>query len=775
MNNNFFYSVKIEFPNTSQTGEDPQEFLQRVYHQLDINTQMKKEKVYHPKDIHNTYIHKSYYYRKESDVISFSLPPQGPINEYTYCPFCEQQGPQYHTEECQGPWDQELLTEEGIEFYSDKIKHYFPDVEDPHEYNFFYKQIFPKRGIQKIQSDKWTISKFPNCIQLKFQTPTHIDYPDGVTIIAKITQKDNNTYLYINRIPNVIIEPKDLIKTFVTDKIPLDSENVTYTIINCNTSEKITKDDQILKLEDITEHLRQFDQNVSYSSYYNIIKLQYDEHTKINIKIGGSVQVWFSEETENPRKTLNDIIDNIKTQIDTPKYKEKVTPKTSLYFENKVLNTIVPYTTENGKMTYNSTVKKGSFPPQPASCQNRIPKFNVLKKADIKRPVPFSFSKGKTPTRGLRIIDEGKPTTAKKLLGDNKILYEPCCEAIKGNSPTNTKFFPVLEVPHHIITQEELKKITKSKLREDDIRQQLKDWLKESTSTKETMIRRLFYGFPNNFHPDDKADLYDIKTGIEKIPKEPIKATKPISFKRKRQQDIHSAVYVPGTQLDEFGGNGKLIRDSRSYHGLLKLFEIPEDRAKSILMEIITNYFSHFTIGDNDIKPIDSELISKIKEYTIYNTLLDTKKTINKKLKKEKLQNIKEHEKIEATVDNQTYQWYQGIQGDYIRKAFVILRISKVNENLVSVIQPNGKIIESDNIFFPYKKKSYCIFIPTQTMKQLEEDKLHKFAFNYYIHSTGETKLVPNQPFIFIEKLEKDNPSLDQTEILHYALDNLLE
>lgn len=863
------YGYNINMNNQKETD------LAEFYNHITINTKMNKKQTepIHPNPIASSFIAKSYYYENISGAtrVINSLPPKGPIRELTMCPYCKQEGPQYHLEDCAGPYNDEILTDEGIEYYSEKIIATYDDSELENLKFIFYKDIFPNRGLQRLLSEQYKVSSFPNVIQLKYITqpvfsgpiiPTELqstignDHEDGIIIPMKVTKQLG---VSAKNIPFYLPEtyPKKF-STMIMKKLSewngsKIEENGTW-ITDMNCIFKITDNTQCLSMKKINTFIKAKINNkkikignksypihgYTFSSYTNSInfKILYQQmKASINIKGGGSVHLFLSYGTNDDKKWMknefiekeerptekkldgnggikmlnavrNIVVDLINIIIDINKDEnEKIIEdkkiQKSVYYDKKILNTSVPWTVDNGKFSYQPNIKaEGSFPPQPESCRNRVPKKTTLTKADIKRPVPFSFSQGKPPMKGLAIMDEGKISTGKKLLGGRKRLYEPCCEVIQGNSKGIKGIGnPEYEPDNFVITPKEMKEMYDSvgDINTDtkEFKRRTNTYLAYATSTREKLFRRMLYGFPNNKSPDDTAKRNHIKSGYEEQPilksDEVYNNKKTKDFKRKKQSDIYSGVYVPGTQLKNFKGNNQLIRDTRRFKGLM---DYNDESLKPLLLEMIECYFDKFsTYNDNEslpsLIPICDENLPEFLEKVQNNTIqyiitpkkavyttkgttkgfefenhffsLDTEEIktdsnivvhypIPLQEPKEISERVNGFEQLIAIDDkNNVYQWYNTMDQDYLQKSILQFKVEKKkNNNLIKITLPSGKNIDEDLIdLFPFNGDKY-LFVPTKVQQKLKDNNVYRFAFNFFHDTDGIVKPIPNQPFVVV-------------------------
>ncbi len=873
---NYGYNINMNNPKEQD--------LEEFYNQITINTKMNKKQteLIHSEPIASSFIAKSYYYEsitKGTRVIK-SLPPKGPIRELTMCPYCRKEGPQYHLEDCAGPYNDEILTNEGIEYYSKKIIATYDDDELEKLDFIFYKDIFPNRGLQRLLSEQYKVSTFPNVIQLKYitqpvfsgklqkrdpQSTIGNDHEDGIIIPMKVTKKlgvaAKNIPFYLPETSPTKFSNMIMTKLSKWNGNKIEENGTWITDMNCIF--KITDDTQCLSMKELNTFIKVKINNkkitvntvqytihgYTFSSYTNSInfKILYENmKASVNIKGGGSVHLFLSYGTKDDKKWMknefiekekrhtdkkldnnkgitmlntvrNIIVDLIVSINENEKVIQEKKIQTSVYYDKKILNTSVPWTVDNGNFLYQPNIKStGSFPPQPESCRNRVPKRTTLTKADVKRPVPFSFSQGKPPMKGLVIMDEGKLSTGKKLLGGRKRLYEPCCEVIQGNSKGIKGIGnPEYEPDNFVITPKEMEDMYNSidEINTDtkEFKRRTNTYLSYANSTKEKLFRRMLYGFPNNKSPDDTAKKNHVKSGYEEQPilksDDVYNNKKTKNFKRKKQSDIYSGVYVPGTQLKNFKGNNQLIRDSRRFKGLM---DYNDELLKPLLLEMIECYFEKFSTYNESLPSLiplcDENLPEFLKEvekgnikyiitpkkavYTIKDTTkgfefenhffslnieeikLDSNTVIHYPITlqnpKEISERVNDFEQLIA-IDNKNnvYQWYNTLNQDYLQKSILQFKVKeKKNNNLIKITLPEGGDIDEDLVdLFPFDGDKY-LFVPTRVQKNLKNDKVYRFAFNFFHDTDGIVKPIPNQPFVVVggeSPVIVKNPDDDKT------------
>jgi hypothetical protein len=725
-----YYGYNINMSDTPKTIQERGDIFE-FYEKAKITSYLDENRlnIIHPySGYYNTMVAKSAAIQNLTEGIRHikSMPPKGPIRDLCQCPACGEIGPRFHAEDCPGPYDNEVFTIDGIEFYIDKIKTSPDAISTLKSTNqLFYRDLFPERGIQKLKSDRLKIAFFPNVVQFKWATSPIVNnkyfgnnFPEGMMITIKVspTRGINIThipYQHSETEPTTFLKTIDehILKSVLNENI--DISDVSY-ISHIDGIYTITENNNILDIDCISRKIVALGPSIgmfgyNFSTYGSSVIFSFPFKIKtatgtatvkvtVNIKLT-SVHIFVSfgsskestnydisfigHSTKATGKYLDiSVLENIKTILNSkifndPECYVQKTIKRYINEDGKIYNVSIPYhITKDGKFEYLPKIKTGSAPPQPDKCRNKINGMATLKQSYIKRPYPFSFSIGEVPYAGVTLRDEGVTTTAVKFLGNRTVLYEPCCDTITGKDyvkPKNSKN----DIDRIIISKEsnfisssdlmEMKKnlsitdnITKEKF-EADIRQVIA----LMDSTKATMLRRAMFGFPNDIFPEDSALLHKIEPGIEIAPilKENEEySSKQLSKKDTReinQMDIHSGVYIPGTQLKNYGGNNTLIRDHRQYYGLFKYLN---DKSKDGLLNVIKLYFDKNIIENPDRRalkpiPITDEIFHKGIDFSDWyyivvpkqstSRVLEMKTNNNKKME----YNVFQHNNIIAVVD----------------------------------------------------------------------------------------------------------------------------
>lgn len=728
-------------------------------------------------------------YSQQNPKEMMKQPPE-PLLKYTMCPYCKNKGEGYHLETCTGPFDDAILTEEGAEFYIHKIAEVFEDtdeifVDEAGERKIYvrYADICPDRGPDRLKKFSTRMSSFNNVISLRFQIGDKV-------LPVKVSK---NLEINVTKVYTKQEEIVSLLKRNILDKFDnVGVEKSFKTSIDC--IYKPVSDDRNINLlgldKEINKNgLKDYKLDLDYSCIR--FKLEEENHKfSIIIRKGGSVKIDISfikdsnKDIEISDETINYIIKKLKRDIVKPFNKQTendiLFPKPEkfkgLYYDKKIMNTSIPWKIDKDKFSYLQK-KLGSFPPQPGACQNRITKIGTLKKSDVKRPVPFSFSSGNPPMRGLTILDEGIRSTGVKLIGNRKHLYEPCCESLQGK--TDDKIFKVSFLTNNnVIDKEIYDKMLKVKTPIDykKFKNKIEKFIASSNSTKEKMFRRMMYGFPNNKFPEDSKKLWHIQTGKEPLPLiDENFDNKPTSnFIMKEQDDIYSAVYKPRTQLKNFGGNNQLERDSRKYKGLL-------DMGKEELLDVVRCYLDKFNILINEYDEFPVIFVNdsnedEVKELEPKIVPIDSlcvkedKKIIFKYLDKNYTQNGDELEeknrKYVFFKDNKIYQWFEDMNLYIADKVVFHLKIEKVQKknNIIKLSLPSGDDIpeELEEFLYTYKERKY-LFVPPKTCDSLKNNKIYKFYFNTYKITNEKIEILPNQPLsVFNIKHVKSNVQNDE-------------
>lgn len=671
----------------------------------------------------------SYQNFSKSEAKTKHMPPLGPIHEHCQCIICGNVGPQYHKEDCIGPYDLEKVVGYGMNFYSKKIAVTLSqEFIDEYYGQIFYKDIYPNRGIQKIESEIIKSSNFNNVFQVKYCMKNSSG--EGIVIPVKVTPTYGMT---IRNVPYVEDCNFDKLSRMLYSNIitsydsSIKYDNKTSWVTNINASFNLVDETKQIDLDKLFGVIVKKYQN-SFSDLINsslkgFISFKYYSNddilkNQVIIRRGGSVTVFISynnkEHIEGKNHITNVLInesckyiygilvDNIGDKIITKQQKKGILQ------DQKVMNMSIPYDLEkDGSIKYKTNIKSAKFPPQPSGCQNKgLTDHKSVTKANIRRPHPFSFSQGNPPCGGMVIRGEGVKSTGVKLLGGRLNLVEPCSEQIVGKESTKTVIKNVrYSNDTDIITDSQYKSMMEYQPegKMENLLNNIDDYITNTTSTKSKVFRRTMLGFPNDIYPEDSALFNNIEKGIEIVPNLPpgikIKDSKVSDTKSITQDDINSAVYKPGTQLANYGGDNTFIRDSRCHRGLIHLFD---DRYRDSLLRCI-------------FKKLDNSYIES-----------------------------------DFTIDNNT-------SPDIIyRNAIVYFNVIKDKDcpkNTIILEDFNNDSIKLIDIKLDGVEKK-CLFVPAKSYSKINEDGIYMFRLNYYIDFDGSYNLIPNQPFVFVDSFK---------------------
>lgn len=557
------------------------------------------------------------------------FPPKGPIPHGTYCAFCNAFGPEFHLEDCSGPYDKFYLTEYGItDIYADIILETYTQDQLlnilQNDGLIEYRNIINKRGVQVIESTSDKIGNFNNMFCCTYNTKTINDlenfyntYPEGTNFHIKVS-KDLN--VSVAKVPIKIINEnkiKDIIQKLLrkctkNNELTLDNDKCYISSFDC--IYKIFENSRTrLNLEELYKKITRLDitgfefheiksQNGAIYIHYKSDKYK----LKASIKSGGSIEIFLSyDEGKKDKKDIDyqlftTISNKIIQFVDNADFYEVLVSKVLLKEDSKIMNIAIPYEVTNGKFKYLHKVQSIQFPPQTGAsdCKNRgmdVASYNG--NIDINKPFPFSFS-GEAPCRYKVLTTQGKKIkSGKKLLGNREFLYEPCCHKLIGTLPKNISNMLTLR-DFNVYTRNDIKFIKNKLVNVTDTPDQLKDKYKNiidsitGSKTKNDLIRKTIFGFPNNIFPEDSVDFNDVKSGIEVVPdlgSSQDMTKQEISIdqtKQVTQPDIHSSIYVPGTQLHNYKGDNTFKRDSRIFKGLID-FANETKYNKNILIDLV--------------------------------------------------------------------------------------------------------------------------------------------------------------------------------------------
>lgn len=765
---NVFYGCIINKNSESDTVK-LHSLFETLKKNLEIQVSDDYTTVTYPEDIHDKFISVGYSYNYGNSMFFGILPPKGPIPLYTTCALCNHRGPQYHNTSCEGS-DFFLIINDNEQF-KDKIKEKFPEGNNGND--ILYKDLFPPRGIQMLETNKISRLNFPNVMELKYMTST-----DNV-IVLKIS-KDMKL--------SIINVPYDYEQSFdkfsrsmysklaglsgLVDRLPsFDPRN--NRISSIKGMFKYLREDQVFNMYETNEGiLKQFTAKIgnqpsflinkisyakidySYNSSIDTITMKFvlekDLKATVMIRNGGSVQMFVSFHREDSNKILTfELLESIrdiivfvlnKTSVVLEKTKFK-----GLLYDTKIMNTYV--VSDEYSETRNT-------PPQPNVCRNQL--MANLKTSYVRRPVPFSFSLHKQSMKGLVLEEQGVQANNSDLTINNKSLYVPCCTTLTGAYKETAK---TLKLKFEQYSRPSIADIYKSldkfldkssdkSLSETDLKIKVDDSIKRLTSTKQTMFRRLMYGFPNDIFEEDRP----IRNNV---------------IAEGTLSDKFCGVYVPGTQPIKFGGNGTMVRDSRVFKGL---FDIKDPK---ILLEIVKMYCetkiktfsekltpihrgnvgeflknkhkmkflyipSSAVLVDDGFMDSDGEkyLSSSAKSF-------DTLKYSDFLENPDGLQMVaffKNENKNEN--ENKIYYWYNEISDDCMKYATITLRVGSKDKNIIEILTP-----DSEKIPFVDLYKDKYLFVPASVSKIVTE-KAYRFVFNHFLDES-KTGIIPNQPFLF--------------------------
>lgn len=851
-----YYGGNINI-NKNKKEVDKRKNIFDLYHNINVAYVISKDGkdiVCSKNDLKDNFISKSASYKNFGDTSikkSFSMPPKGPIHEHTFCPFCGNRNLQYHLEDCTGPYNMEILTEQGYIFYRNKINSTFSREElqeiIENDEDIYYQDIYPPRGVQKINDERLSNPNFNNVVQAKYiveANGTQVIIPVKVTPYYGIT---------VRNVPGDI-EFKELSKT-LHDKLIINSgrqsdskviKDETW-ITNINGIFNVCGDNENLDLSRVNDRVKYISNEDSlhiYENNYNsllgtiTIKMAYqvpsdsDKRVKavIIIKRGGSVSIFLSygsklsefsvgmtnfsnkDKKYLTTKYLKTVANNIYNLIFVNNFCIQSDKKQTL-IENKIMNTSIPYTKKGSEITYKSNIPSINAPPQPSGCQNKGLTRESVTKVMIKRPVPFSFRDGVAPGRNLLVKTEGIKSTGAKLKGDRRDLVEPCTEPISGKEGV-TRLFNNIKYSddNDIITQSKFEKMFDMDNFHDsldDLLEELNEYIGESQGVREKFFRRIMFGFPNNLYTEDSAEFNKIKEGIEIIPDidtdKTLSSKKVTKTKKIVQKDINSAVYIPGTQLKNFGGNNKFQRDYRQFDGLMKF---ANEQGRPILMEIIRRslYSKYIQPSGNIVKPLPySEkynntithyiIVPKHSDYMKFDEIIcynldnmfyivdkiDKNESYETRIEKCKIdegicilpnhldENIETLQEkllddqllilIDSNSKNMKLYEYGRKFSWYIRNSIFKFHVTRENDNFVSLKMVDNEELPEyiKELLFEDKDKNLMLFVPKSSVKKISSDGIYNFYINYYIDNEEYYNIVPNQPFILLENFIREN------------------
>lgn len=438
----------------------------KFYNNIDGNYEKLKKKPFIE--------HIQYQYKDKTNKIfnCRSYPERGPIPLYARCVCCKQETDEIvvanHTEECCGPFDNYLLTDSPVIRNTYKLN-IETLLEPPETYltaEILYSNIFPSSNENSHTIKQRTY--FYN--SLCFKTKSNIIVKHSVNNITFTNVKDcNKDHDDIKKIIKVLKPPKNatIICTLRrgTDKVNLipDQDIILNTYIGDN-----------IAPGSLYHHIR--NEVNERNEYIFKFSMKDDVTVTCTIKLTRTGTYFYYIVDPENKGNFSHIVQSMRNlQYET---EPSVIPKPPLPKVNM----------KNGQ--------------QPNACPTT--KHPTNKPIIAVRPVPFSYH-GETAMRNQAIIQEGKK--------NKEGLYEPCCKKLTIPSKNiNLKF----KSSPHTQVYNIRKKFKKeySVISEDAI----DDWLSamNEKSIAHKMLRRLWYGFPNELFAEDGKDINEIDTNDPK-------------------------------------------------------------------------------------------------------------------------------------------------------------------------------------------------------------------------------------------------------------------
>lgn len=765
---NVFYGCFLNKSKSQKDSLDLYRLFESLKDNIGITISEDYTEIAYPENKSNIFTSIGYSYNFKDSMYFGIMPPRGPIPTFTKCAICDHIGPQYHDTSCEGS-DEYLIVEEKSKF-SKRIKEKFPNAKD--DDIIMYKDLYPPRGIQMMETEKISRLNFPNLMELKYLTNT------GNTIVIKI---DRTKSMSIINVPYEFMQTtnefkferfyKHIFEELRNKSIDLYNENSINKIFTIKGIFKTIDKDKILNNTGLYDYLKtkiRETNNIkspvlSYSSMVDTINIKfiYNDNFKITclLRNGGSVQLFASLEEDSAILSIEvlEMVKNyLKSILASSNVEEFIYPRTifkGLMFETKIMNTYVP-------KDYSATKVA---PPQPNVCRNQMNKN--LKTSYIHRPVPFSFTMGEPPMKGLVIEEQGVQSKNDEMTINGKPLYVPCCTSLTGTYKSTKKTLE-LSFEKYVKSPSVLKDLASSldaSPKEITNEKKLKEMVDESieklTSTKQVLFRRLMYGFPNDKYEEDDGEKYNIS--------------------KKDTKDKYCGVYIPGTQDPKFGGDGRKIRDSRIFKGLLDEQHFkPENKdvVKKKLLDIVKSYCdTKIRIIDNKLIPIHSNNIELFKEnktkmmfqYIQVNTKINkTFKPYNENDYNNYIESGHLTNQLVASFENKTYIWYPKISDDYMKYASFTFKVLNPNEkNLIQLRTPTGTPKKIEDIEF--YKEDY-LFVPASVSSKVSTGKVYLFVFNHFLDES-KVGIIPNQPFLYVD--DDEIPELDTDESIKNKID----
>jgi hypothetical protein len=389
------------------------------------------------------FISKSYYQIQNLNKpnkldFSYNYPPKGPIEKDFTCLYCEREGPNYHKESCNRPFNSSLV------LYRETNK--YPGA----EIGTRYELIVKKSGQKKIVSKRARSETFTDNVEIFYeneneqQTVIRVSRNGTINIISASlndTSLPNLLVYRINQTPGAVLNPPFVLdqntsyRYLVSGQFNLNNKEhvVNLNLVHTNLwtiplfKKKIQGKDAFM-IESGTSYFvtgynyNSGDQysrsNKTTNPYIQFVLL--DENVKVNVMIyvRGAVQLRASHLSENHTADLD------------------ITVLKKFYtFVSKLLRDVIVYSKEANydiiepeiKPTKKSKVPNMVDGGQPKMCHNRS--GTVPGSGDF-RPVPYSFS-GVCPMENYYVAPRGVRRP------DGKI--EPCCKKLKSD-PTSPDY-----------------------------------------------------------------------------------------------------------------------------------------------------------------------------------------------------------------------------------------------------------------------------------------------------------------------------------------------
>jgi len=395
---------------------------------LDINEKLN----YIKKPPRPAFVSKSYY--QNNPEFSYNYPPKGPIPLYFECIYCEQEGPQFHLEDCKKPFESSLyLTEAGEKKYSKPV-------------GTSYKLIVKKRGQKKIISTSVKNQRFSDNVELVYENEneTHTIVKIGKNGVINIISANFENKSIISDILKKINETGAINESeYHSDVFKIDKDT-TYTYIILAQFNLYPKEHTLfyINLNAINLNLWDtplFKQKINGKTYFKIGSKKYQiENYRYN---SGNI-ISKSNKQTNPFIQFDIILQHFKVGVLI--YKKGAVQMRLSYldkkFEQKIDHPLTLDTLSEVylflKQLFKILIQNSSETEYPIIVNEIVPeKKGIRNMVDGKqplvcqnhkgyelRPVPYSFY-GKCPMDNYYVRPEGKKRP------DGK--FEPCCYKIK--------------------------------------------------------------------------------------------------------------------------------------------------------------------------------------------------------------------------------------------------------------------------------------------------------------------------------------------------------